>query len=54
MQSIFSSKIDGQTETSDGGDKMLGGKNEVLFVCMCVHCVLKWGKYGAGYNMFPI
>lgn len=39
----MNSKIDGQTETSDGGDKMLGGKNEVLFMCMCVHCVLKWG-----------
>lgn len=50
----MNSQIDRQSETSDGGEKMLGGKNEVLFVCMCVHCVLKWRKYGAGYKMFPI
>lgn len=41
---LTSSQIDRQSKTSDRGEKMLGGEDKVLFVCMCIHCVLRWGK----------
>lgn len=53
---LTSSQIDRQSKTSDRGGKMLGGEDKVLFVCMCIHCVLRWGKdeEGIQYNMFPV